>query len=151
MPLIFELWGDGHPNAGAALTFHYFGCADEANFYQLAAEAMGYSSIEVKADQLEVLAKDSHRWLKKYGIIDETKYELIDVWEAARRAQLIKIGGPFQVQYRTAGIGGKWLDAREGEFSDWEQASELRGKLEAIFAAGGTEYQVLDRKTGEPV
>jgi hypothetical protein len=85
MPLIREIWGEGHPNAGATLNFVCFGKDDDANHYTLRGSAMGYSTIMMRADDIEVLAKDAFPWLKKYGVLTyDTEEELIEEWKGLK-------------------------------------------------------------------
>lgn len=139
MPLIHDFWRDGHPNAGATLTFHYYGTGDDANFWQLSGEAMGYTSIELKADDLNTLVEDAWPWLKKYGVATVDSWlELLEEWQDE---SVDGLEGPHQVYYRTAGIEGEWIPAREGLFNTFDQAKTHRELLKSHYSPQ-TEYMI---------
>lgn len=49
--------------------------------------------------------------------------------------------GPHQVYYRTAGIGGEWLKARDAQFETWPEAKTHADNLRKFYAPQ-TEYTI---------
>jgi hypothetical protein len=100
---------------------------------------MGYTSLDMRADNLNILLTDAFPWLKKYGILTtDDELEALEEWQDAA---VDSFEGPHQVFYRTAGVGGEWIPAREGLFNTFDQAKRLRESLKACYSPQ-TEYMV---------